>query len=106
MRAFTDWKTYAVSIAYSCMNLGLGSVSAYLPTIIKGLGYTNAEAQVRLLLSRRVSLHFSSSDYELNSALDPLSFSSTQSLLTPSLSSSCSWLPHSRIDTSSELSPS
>ncbi|KAL7411142.1 major facilitator superfamily domain-containing protein [Mrakia frigida] len=58
IRAFTDWKTYAVSIAYSCMNLGLGSVSAYLPTIIKGLGYTNAEAQLYTVPPYAVSLVF------------------------------------------------
>ncbi|KAM0751708.1 MFS general substrate transporter [Meredithblackwellia eburnea MCA 4105] len=45
-RALLDWKTYVVAIAYSCMNLGLGSVGGFLPTIIKGLGYTNADAQL------------------------------------------------------------
>lgn len=35
-RAFLDWKTYMIAIAYSCMNLTLGSVSGFLPTIIKG----------------------------------------------------------------------
>ncbi|KAI5451618.1 hypothetical protein NCC49_001599 [Naganishia albida] len=45
-RAFTDWKTYVVAIMYSCMNLTLGSVSGFLPTIIKGLGYSNARAQL------------------------------------------------------------
>lgn len=35
-RALTDWKTYVLSIAYSAMNLTLGSVSGFLPTIIKG----------------------------------------------------------------------
>ncbi|GAA5861871.1 hypothetical protein JCM1840_006860 [Sporobolomyces johnsonii] len=42
----TDWKTYVISIAYSAMNLNLGSVSGFLPTIVKGLGYTNADAQL------------------------------------------------------------
>ncbi|ORX37396.1 major facilitator superfamily domain-containing protein [Kockovaella imperatae] len=45
-RCLTDWKTYVVSISYSCMNLGLGSVGGFLPTIIKGLGYSNAKAQL------------------------------------------------------------
>ncbi|KAJ9103229.1 hypothetical protein QFC21_002652 [Naganishia friedmannii] len=45
-RAFMDWKTYVVAIMYSCMNLTLGSVSGFLPTIIKGLGYTEARAQL------------------------------------------------------------
>lgn len=35
-RALTDWKTYVVSIMYSAMNLTLGSVTGFLPTIIKG----------------------------------------------------------------------
>lgn len=35
-RALTDWKTYVVSITYSAMNLTLGSVSGFLPTIVKG----------------------------------------------------------------------
>lgn len=34
-RAFTDWKTYVVAVMYSCMNLGLGSVGGFLPTISK-----------------------------------------------------------------------
>ncbi|GFZ45527.1 hypothetical protein JCM24511_03253 [Saitozyma sp. JCM 24511] len=45
-RCLTDWKVYVISIAYSCMNLGLGSVGGFLPTIIKGFGYTNAKAQL------------------------------------------------------------
>jgi MFS family permease len=47
-RTLTDWKTYVVSVGYSCLNLGLGSVGGFLPTIIKGLGYTNAQASVTL----------------------------------------------------------
>ncbi len=31
---------------YSCMNLGLGSVSGFLPTIVRELGYTAARAQL------------------------------------------------------------
>ncbi|GAA6005448.1 hypothetical protein JCM10207_002985 [Rhodosporidiobolus poonsookiae] len=41
-----DWKIYVISIAYSAMNLTLGSVSGFLPTIVKGLGYSNADAQL------------------------------------------------------------
>ncbi|KAK7033278.1 major facilitator superfamily domain-containing protein [Favolaschia claudopus] len=44
--ALLDWKTYVVSVIYSCMNLGLGSVSGFLPTIIRDLGYSNARAQL------------------------------------------------------------
>jgi len=45
-RAFVDWKTYVVAVMYSAMNLGLGSTSSFLPTIVKGLGYSNAQAQL------------------------------------------------------------
>ncbi|GAA5892237.1 hypothetical protein JCM8208_001489 [Rhodotorula glutinis] len=41
-----NWRTYVVAVAYSAMNLGLGSVSGFLPTIVKGLGYSNADAQL------------------------------------------------------------
>jgi MFS family permease len=45
-RCLTDWKVYVISIAYSCMNLGLGSVGGFLPTIIKGecRGFEKREA--------------------------------------------------------------
>ncbi|GAA6007931.1 hypothetical protein JCM11491_006544 [Sporobolomyces phaffii] len=42
----SNWRTWVIAIAYSAMNLGLGSVSGFLPTIIKGLGYTDANAQL------------------------------------------------------------
>ncbi|KAF8172951.1 major facilitator superfamily domain-containing protein [Mycena galopus ATCC 62051] len=57
-RALLDWKTYVVSVIYSCMNLGLGSVSGFLPTIIKGLGYSNADAQLYTVPPYVVSLVF------------------------------------------------
>ena len=57
-RAFTDWKTYVIAIAYSCMNLTLGSVSGFLPTIIKGLGYSAAEAQLYTVPPYAVALAF------------------------------------------------
>ncbi|KAJ7662827.1 major facilitator superfamily domain-containing protein [Mycena polygramma] len=57
-RAMLDWKTYVVAIAYSCMNLGLGSVGGFLPTIIKGLGYTDADAQLYTVPPYVVSLVF------------------------------------------------
>lgn len=50
-RCLTDWKTYVISIGYSCMNLGLGSVGGFLPTIIKGLGYSNARVSPRSTIS-------------------------------------------------------
>ncbi|ORY27004.1 MFS general substrate transporter [Naematelia encephala] len=45
-RGFTDWKSYVVTFIYSCMQLSLSSLSGFFPTIIKSLGYTNAEAQL------------------------------------------------------------
>ncbi|KAJ7506104.1 major facilitator superfamily domain-containing protein [Mycena galericulata] len=57
-RAFADWKTYVVAVIYSCMNLGLGSVGGFLPTIIKGLGYSNAQAQLYTVPPYVVSLVF------------------------------------------------
>ncbi|KAJ7155237.1 major facilitator superfamily domain-containing protein [Mycena filopes] len=57
-RALMDWKTYVVSVAYSCMNLGLGSVGGFLPTIVKGLGYSNADAQLYTVPPYVVSLVF------------------------------------------------
>ncbi|ORY82359.1 major facilitator superfamily domain-containing protein [Leucosporidium creatinivorum] len=56
--AFLDWKTYTMAVMYSCMNLGLGSVSGFLPTIIKGLGYSNANAQLYTVPPYVVSLVF------------------------------------------------
>ncbi|GAA5991558.1 hypothetical protein JCM10908_005762 [Rhodotorula pacifica] len=44
--AVLDWRNLLLSVAYSCMNLSLASVSGFLPTIIKGLGYSNANAQL------------------------------------------------------------
>ncbi|KAJ7730953.1 major facilitator superfamily domain-containing protein [Mycena olivaceomarginata] len=58
MRALLDWKTYVVSVIYSCMNLGLGSVGGFLPTIVKGLGYSNADAQLYTVPPYVVSLVF------------------------------------------------
>ncbi|OWZ39201.1 high-affinity nicotinic acid transporter [Cryptococcus neoformans C23] len=75
-RCLTDWKTYVISITYSCMNLTLGSVSGFLPTIIKGfgnfpssslqlinthifsLGYSNARAQLFTVPPYAVALVF------------------------------------------------
>ncbi|GAA5924395.1 uncharacterized protein JCM15063_005628 [Sporobolomyces koalae] len=54
----TNWRTWILCIAYSAMNLGLGSVSGFLPTIIKGLGYTNARAQLFSVPPYAVALVF------------------------------------------------
>jgi len=44
--AFKQPTTYIVALMYSCTNLNLGSVNGFLPTIIKTLGYSNANAQL------------------------------------------------------------
>ena len=45
-RAFTDYKIYLCGIIYLGINLTLASISGFLPTIIKSLGYSNADAQL------------------------------------------------------------
>jgi hypothetical protein len=51
--ALCDWKNLVTAVTYSCMNLTLGSVSGFLPTIIKSLGYSAANAQsVQTCISR------------------------------------------------------
>ncbi|KAJ7822904.1 major facilitator superfamily domain-containing protein [Mycena olivaceomarginata] len=57
-RALLDWKTYVVSVIYSCMNLCLGSVTGFLPTIVKGLGYSDANAQLLTVPPYVVALVF------------------------------------------------
>ncbi|WVF70301.1 hypothetical protein IAT40_005090 [Kwoniella sp. CBS 6097] len=57
-RCLVDWKTYVISLAYSCMNLNLGSVGGFLPTIIKGFGYSNARAQLFTVPPYAVALVF------------------------------------------------
>ncbi|KAH9820744.1 major facilitator superfamily domain-containing protein [Melampsora americana] len=57
-RAFTDWKTYVISVLYSCMNLTLGSVSGFLPTIVSSMGYSNASAQLHTVPPYAVALVF------------------------------------------------
>ncbi|WVR06040.1 hypothetical protein IAU60_003068 [Kwoniella sp. DSM 27419] len=68
-RCLLDWKTYVISLAYSCMNLNLGSVGGFLPTIIKGFGYSAARAQLFTVPPYAVALVFmllltSFSDYK------------------------------------------
>ncbi|EJD37819.1 MFS general substrate transporter [Auricularia subglabra TFB-10046 SS5] len=57
-RAFTCPWTYVMSVAYSCMNCTLGSVSGFLPTIIKSLGHSNADAQLYTVPPYAVALVF------------------------------------------------
>jgi MFS family permease len=45
-RAITDYKIYLCGVIYLGINLTLASVSGFLPTIIKSLDYSNADAQL------------------------------------------------------------
>ncbi|SAM04889.1 hypothetical protein [Absidia glauca] len=42
---FTDWKVYMHSLIYICGSTPLYSLSLFLPSIIKGMGYTELAAQ-------------------------------------------------------------
>ncbi|EKM58060.1 uncharacterized protein PHACADRAFT_252046 [Phanerochaete carnosa HHB-10118-sp] len=44
--AFKDWRIYMAGIIYFGGNCALASISAFLPTIIKTFGFTNARAQL------------------------------------------------------------
>ncbi|KAF8652407.1 hypothetical protein AX16_004435 [Volvariella volvacea WC 439] len=44
--AFLDWRIYTAGVIYFGLNCALASISAFLPTIIKTFGYTNALAQL------------------------------------------------------------
>ncbi|KAJ3552699.1 hypothetical protein NM688_g4016 [Phlebia brevispora] len=45
-QAFKDWRIYATGVIYFGANCALASTSAFLPTIIKTFGFTNARAQL------------------------------------------------------------
>lgn len=44
--AFMDWRVYTGGVIYFGMNCALAAISAFLPTIIKTFGFTNAVAQL------------------------------------------------------------
>lgn len=44
--AAKDWRIYLGGVIYFSINVSLASVTAFLPTIIKTFGYTNADAQL------------------------------------------------------------
>lgn len=44
--AFTDWRIYVAGVVYFGLNCALASISAFLPTILKTLNYSNARAQL------------------------------------------------------------
>lgn len=60
-RSLTDPKAWITAVLYSCMNLTLGSVSGFLPTIVKSLGYSNADAQLYTVPPYAVALVFMTS---------------------------------------------
>lgn len=43
--AFVDYKNYLQAIMIFCLNTAFGSLPAYLPTILKAIGYTSLNAQ-------------------------------------------------------------
>lgn len=45
-RAFADWKTYVYALMYIGVAQPFYSLALFTPTIIKGLGYTNANANL------------------------------------------------------------
>ncbi|KAG6830602.1 hypothetical protein H0H92_015883 [Tricholoma furcatifolium] len=45
-RAFRDWRIYVGGVIYFGLNCALASISAFLPTILTTLGYSNARAQL------------------------------------------------------------
>ncbi|QRW25473.1 major facilitator superfamily transporter [Rhizoctonia solani] len=44
--SFTDYKAWMICLMYQSLNVALSSISVFLPTIVKTLGYTNAKAQL------------------------------------------------------------
>jgi sugar phosphate permease len=44
--AFADWKIWALMVIYSGVSIGVYGFTSILPTIVNGLGYTSATAQL------------------------------------------------------------
>ncbi|KAH7887035.1 major facilitator superfamily domain-containing protein [Phlebopus sp. FC_14] len=44
--AFVDWRVYAASVMYFGLNCALGSLSAFMPTIVSTMGYSTALVQL------------------------------------------------------------
>ncbi|KAG8693711.1 hypothetical protein FRC09_010342 [Ceratobasidium sp. 395] len=44
--SFTDYKAWMICLMYQSLNVALSSISIFLPSIVKTLGYTNAKAQL------------------------------------------------------------
>ncbi|KAF8636920.1 hypothetical protein AX17_003171 [Amanita inopinata Kibby_2008] len=46
LMAFRDWRVHIAGVIYFGLNCALASISAFLPTIVKSFGYSNARAQL------------------------------------------------------------
>lgn len=46
LMSFTDYKAWMICLMYQSLNVALSSISVFLPSIVKTLGYTNAKAQL------------------------------------------------------------
>ncbi|EEB99317.1 hypothetical protein MPER_01025, partial [Moniliophthora perniciosa FA553] len=53
--AFRDWRIYVAGVIYFGLNASLASTSAFLPTIIKTFGYSNANSQLLTVPSYAVA---------------------------------------------------
>ncbi|OZJ04351.1 hypothetical protein BZG36_02360, partial [Bifiguratus adelaidae] len=45
-KSFLDWKSYMYLLMFFAINMGGGTISVFLPSIITGLGYTTTNAQI------------------------------------------------------------
>ncbi|KAG9117285.1 hypothetical protein FRC07_007380 [Ceratobasidium sp. 392] len=46
LMSFTDYKAWMICLMYQSLNVALSSISIFLPSIVKTLGYTSAKAQL------------------------------------------------------------
>ncbi|QRV98186.1 major facilitator superfamily transporter [Ceratobasidium sp. AG-Ba] len=46
LMSITDYKVWMICLMYQSLNVALSSISIFLPSIVKTLGYTNAKAQL------------------------------------------------------------
>ncbi|QRV84149.1 major facilitator superfamily transporter [Ceratobasidium sp. AG-Ba] len=46
LMSVTDYKVWMICLMYQSLNVALSSISIFLPSIVKTLGYTNAKAQL------------------------------------------------------------
>ncbi|KAF2160669.1 hypothetical protein M409DRAFT_28809 [Zasmidium cellare ATCC 36951] len=46
LAALLDWKIWLATLVYMCAQENVSSIAAFLPSILKGLGYTSVSAQI------------------------------------------------------------